>query len=713
MRLSRRFPRSAALAAALLVTTTGAALPGAHPDTAHAAMALRGQDARHQQRLQDTIDALRGKVKYVFVLYQENRSFDSYFATFPSANGIYARPASQTPGYYQPITNTDGTTSTIQPFRIGPSYYAADTDDVDHSHTIIDAKMNVVGGTPQMDRFAQGEEVAKGARGTTVTLAQKQYGELAMAYADCDTVPLLWSYAKNFTLMDNIYQQMTGPSTPGNLAIIGAQAGQTQQILHPDQAFTDNGNGARGVPVLNDICPLWGSRTDPYSNTTGAPYNSIRECHNSGPSPTGGANPTVNSFQQNLTYASLPVSFEGPNAIATFSNNNDLGGGSDLADLSSITGTSSLSDTGAVAATNKQVVPWGWYEEGYNANDPVPVPGQGNVSYASYIVHHNGPQYFGYVMNNAIERAHLHGLNDLFDAVSNQTLPASGVFYAKGGYYNFKGYKPVDPDPAVQKNFTGDDDHPAYSDAQISEAVVGQEIDAIARSKYWSQSAIIVTYDDSEGNYDHVQPPIQNNGPASGGFIADGPRVPFIVISPYSKQGIVHSAGDHGSVVKFIDTLFGLTPLANLPNEYGARQAASQPNYGPDDALTPGIADLVDAFDPAKLDGSVAPLPATLAEIPAGFDLFPTQEGQGCAAVGITPVQPLTGESNAAPVDFNPRPSTNPGLFTPPSGGGNGTPELGSGELIATSLVPVALLLLYQRRRRTRRASRRMNNAGA
>ncbi len=47
------------------------------------------------------IDLLQKKIKYVFVLYQENRSFDSYFGTFPGAEGIYSHPAAQTPGYTQ------------------------------------------------------------------------------------------------------------------------------------------------------------------------------------------------------------------------------------------------------------------------------------------------------------------------------------------------------------------------------------------------------------------------------------------------------------------------------------------------------------------------------------------------------------------------------------------------------------------------------------
>lgn len=734
MRLSRHFPRPAAFVAALLLTTSaGVALPSALPRAdaathAGASAATRARGASRQERLQDTIANLRSKVKYVFVLYQENRSFDSYFGTFPGAQGIYSQPASQTPGYYQTITNTDGTTTTIQPFRIGPGapYYAADTDDVDHAHSRIDAKMDVVNGVPQMDKFAVTEEQKYSPGTITETLKAKQFGELSMAYEDCDTVPLLWDYAKSFTLMDHIFQEMSGPSTPGNLSIFGAQTGQTQQVLHPQQSIVGNGDSGQGVPVLNDLCPLWGSLNDPYSSTVGTPYNSVQECHNTDP-PFAFSGHTT-SYQTNLTYPTLPVSFEGPNAIATFADNNDLGGGSDIADLSTsvVSGTTALSDTGAVAATDKQVVPWGWYQEGYGASDPATVtnggPGiTGNHAYASYITHHNGPQYFGYIINNPIEHAHLHDLTAFFDDVQHGKLPAAGgAYYVKGGYYNIQGLRPTDPDPAVQANFTGDDDHPGYSDAQISEALVGREVDAIARSPYWSQSAIIITWDDSEGDYDNVQPPIVDYGPSGTGFITDGPRVPFIVISPYSKQGIVSTPGDHGSVVKFIDTLFNLTPLAALPNEYHARQVAAttgisgtgsttEPNYGPDDALTPGIDNLVDAFDPARLDGSASPLPATLAEIPAGFNFFPTRNGQGCREAGVTPVGPRQGESNAVPADFNPRPSTDAGvIITPPPP--SQTPELGSGELLVIGIVPIALALVYRQRRSRRRAASQGSN---
>src|ERR1035441_8954726 len=66
------------------------------------------------------------------------------------------------------------------------------------------------------------------------------HGQLTMAHVDCNTIPILWQYASRFTLYDHIFQYFTGPSTPGNIAIMAAQTGNTQWALHPNEAFTLN-----------------------------------------------------------------------------------------------------------------------------------------------------------------------------------------------------------------------------------------------------------------------------------------------------------------------------------------------------------------------------------------------------------------------------------------------------------------------------------------
>jgi phospholipase C len=586
---------------------------------------------------------LRRRIKYVFVIYQENRSFDSYFGTFPGADGLFSRPAAATPGFSQPLMNADGSLTTIHPFRIGPAQHAADTDDIDHSHALILAKMHVVNGKPHMDRFAAVEERKYTPFGKPSLLA-KQFGELALAYEDCNTVPLLWRYADRFVLFDHIFQLTTGPSTPGNLSIIAAQTGETQWALHPEQAFTGDGGKGMGVPVVNDADPFWGSQLD--SSLDKMPVS---------PKDIKGKPPALYDTQRNLTFATLPLTLRGKTLAATTQADSDPD--DDLEDV--------RHDIAAITRGGKRQITFGWYEEGYDHEPTDPGPTDAEGTHASYIAHHNGPQYFGYVANNPKMRADLHGLQDFFDAIDRHALPASGgLFYVKGGYQNTLGLKPADPDPRVQKNFLGDDDHPAYSDAEISEALVAEAINKIAQSPYWRQSAIIVTWDDSEGDYDHVPPPIRVKGP-DGSFLADGPRVPLLVVSPFARVHFVsHGAGDHASVVKFADRLFDLTPLADLPDEARARALGRKEfgldNLGPADAL-PGVSDLSSAFDPARLSGRAKPLPPGYAIVPEKFvKTLPSASGYGCKAIGVTPVDEALGIKNEIPADFNPRPKTTP-----------------------------------------------------
>jgi phospholipase C len=582
----------------------------------------------------DLIRALQQKVQYVFVFYQENRSFDSVLGTFPNAEGLFTHPPQQTPGFYQQLINTDGTMTTIQPFRIGPSLFAADTDDVDHAHSDLIAKMDIQGVPPKplMDQFALAEEKIDINEYGSSALQGKQAGELTMAYEDCDTLPLLWGYANKFVLFDHIFQEMIGPSTPGNLSILGAQTGVTQWALHPSDAPQ--------VPVLSDPDPFWGSLSDPT------------------PPPKMPVNPSdmPEYGTINLTYAALPLTLLGGDLRAMVKSDRDPVG--DLSDVDN--------DVEFISHLHGAAVPFGWYQEGYDREptDPPGTPPAGtNVN---YVTHHNAPQYFGYVSNNLEMRTQLHGLQDFFDAVDNRTLPGNGgVFFIKGGYQNNFGLIPVDPNPVVQAYFVGDDEHPGYSDAQISEAMVAEGINRIAASPYWNRSAIIITYDDSEGDYDHVPPPLLVQGP-DGSWISDGPRVPLVLISPYaSTQSIVQSPGNHASVPKFIAELFNLPPLAILPDELSGRRLGleefRQTELGPQDAITPHVTDLLEAFSPLRLTGRARPLPPKYVEVPESLILnLPQSTGYGCKDLGIIPTDYAKGIVNHIPADFNPLPFTLP-----------------------------------------------------
>ncbi len=92
---------------------------------------------------------------------------------------------------------------------------------------------------------------------------------------------------------------------------------------------------------------------------------------------------------------------------------------------------------------------------------------------------------------------------------------------------------------------------------------VASIVNAIGNSSYWSNTAIIVTWDDWGGWYDHVPPPsIVNNGTSWGSGYVYGFRVPLIVISPYAKAGYIsHVNHDFGSVLNLIEHTFSLPSL--------------------------------------------------------------------------------------------------------------------------------------------------------
>jgi len=101
-------------------------------------------------------------------------------------------------------------------------------------------------------------------------------------------------------------------------------------------------------------------------------------------------------------------------------------------------------------------------------------------------------------------------------------------------------------------------DH-AGENSGLGPSWVASIVNAIGQSQLWSSSAIIVTWDDWGGWYDHVAPPIRNTIAPFNSY-EYGFRVPLIVISPYAKAGYVsHQMSDFGSILKFIEETFSLT----------------------------------------------------------------------------------------------------------------------------------------------------------
>jgi phospholipase C len=473
------------------------------------------EDQFAQLSLDAKIEILRKKLKYVFVIFHENESFDHYFGTYPGANGLFEAPpgftpANRTPSFRQRLLDTALRVQTISSFLMPQSVvattgkpvpiYPADEISVDHSHQGMANDLDVDPTTmvAANDRYAMDQEgfttnangtivTSSGAAPTSVTLAQYQKGEDDVDHLDCDTIPFMWSWAKNFVLFDNFHQTIVGPSTPNAIAIIAGQSGQTQWAEHPNEgAVTTYANPAfqnvegasykanpaqattnAYVPIVADPGPFPGSNLD--TNKVKPPYNPDDE------SPT---NPALN-----LTFATQPLSYMGSSIAKIIAT--DPNPAADLLDVQQ--------DIKEIAAFDKPVH-WGWYQQGFAANDaldPFEAPGtptmptSAPIPNSGYVLHHNAPQYFAYLADNPqVLNSNLHGAKDFFTAVEGRTLPSDGgVFYLRGGYNNNDGLAPLDPTPGVRNAFIGNDDHPAYSDQQISEPEFWGEVQPPASLK--------------------------------------------------------------------------------------------------------------------------------------------------------------------------------------------------------------------------------------
>jgi len=543
---------------------------------AQAAPARPAASADAQARL---IAQLRAHIRHVFVIYQENRSFDSYFGDFPGVDSL-ATVEARAHGFRE--WDSIGK-AWVTPFLLNTSSIG----DVDHSRPALLAKAD----HGRMDDYISWEENQRLHVSHDSAEAARQGALLAMGYNDCRTVPFLWMYAHHFTLYDHIFQGMYAPSTPGNLDLIAGQTGETEAARHPQDTWTSP--STVGDPVVDDYNPAWG----PYSS----PYQAFQK------------------HQLDQTYATLMLTLKGRDAASDAK--------VDIGDVKK--------DIGELARLDYQAIPWAWYQEGFGN-------GKGN-DHPGFIPHHDSPQYFGYIRQNPNMWSGVHDLLDFFTVVENRQLPSRSVVFIKGGKKNPFGWKPANP-----QGYLGDDDHPGYSDSQISESLAAKVINMIARSPYWSSSVIIILWDDSDGIYDHVPPPQFETCPDKQPC-GDGPRIPLILISPYARAaGVDSNPGDHASFAKFLDVLFNLPPLGSLPDE---KPYLPQ---GPRDTNT-RLSDLIGGFDPARLAGALAPIPASQAEIPdAVVNHFPP--AMTCKDTGVQPIT-IPGGSLTWPKGFtNPLP---------------------------------------------------------
>ena len=191
---------------------------------------------------------------------------------------------------------------------------------------------------------------------------------------------------------------------------------------------------------------------------------------------------------------------------------------------------------------SEKKISWAWYSGGWSDA----LAGHADKKFQ---FHHQPFAYFAKYGDGTPGRAaHLKDEKAMMAAIAAGNLPSVTFF------------KPIGEE----------NEHPGYADVLAGDQHTAAIIQAIRKSRMWKDTVIIVTYDENGGLADHVAPPaIDKWGP--------GTRVPTLIISPFAKRGLVdHTVYDTTSILKFIETRYGLAPL-------GSRDAAA--------------ADLANAFD--------------------------------------------------------------------------------------------------------------------
>ena len=368
-------------------------------------------------------------------------------------------------------------------------------------------------------------------------------------------VPLLKKLADEYTLADNYHQ-------PG----MGGTGLQHVFMGTGDDIFWSDGNGHVATPPATVI-----ANPDPQTSTNNH-YTLDGNFSDCSSTLNHGVGPIV-SYLGTLPYEASPNCASGHFYMLNNTNPGFLPNGViDSADIAKGAAVPP-SDVRTIGdALNEKQISWAYYGGAYDAavnlangsTNPLDAIG------AAYCNICNFESYATSIMGDATQRqAHIKDAIDFFAAVQQGTLPAVSF---------------VKPDGLL-------DGHPASSKLDLFEGMLQKILDTLQQNpKLAADTAVFVTVDEGGGYFDSgfIQPI---------DFFGDGPRIPLIVVSPFSRGGkVVHSYADHVSILKFIERNWGLKPLTarsrdNLPDPVTHGDNA----YVPVNA--PAIGDLFDMFD--------------------------------------------------------------------------------------------------------------------
>jgi phospholipase C len=242
---------------------------------------------------------------------------------------------------------------------------------------------------------------------------------------------------------------------------------------------------------------------------------------------------------------------------------------------------------------NRKAVSWGWFQGGFASKTAKTTTVTGAAS-LNYSAHHNPFEYYASTANKA-HTAPVDGNEVGHAGRANHEYDLS-VFNAALSNTAINGVTPDLPAVSYVKAPQAQDGHAGYSDPLDEQEFLTGEINKIQQSAYWPSTAIIVTYDDSDGWYDHVAPTITNSSVGATGDTAIctaggtanelgghngrcGPsqRLPLLVISPYAKKNYVsHVLTNQASVLKFIETNWStgtIDPISSVKGSFDAGAA--------------------------------------------------------------------------------------------------------------------------------------------
>jgi phospholipase C len=473
-------------------------------------------------RAQSTDAATATPIKHLVVLFGENVSFDHYFATYPKASNPPGEPRF-VPTAGTPTVNNLASAHLLQN---NPNYTnaangndAAEPFRLDRSQANTESQSHAY--TAEQRAYDGGKAdlfpkyTGKGTPGGAGAFGTR--GEV-MGYFDGNTVTAMWRYAQHFAMSDNAYTDTFGPSTPGAIDVI---SGQTNGML----------------PIVT---------SKPVSTMTKSSYY-------------------INDGQGGMTM----INDVDPATDVCTKGDEVFMAGRNIGDL-----------------LNDASITWGGFMGGFNLSTVNPNGTTGctrsthsnivGADIKDYTPHHNWFAYYPSTANSTHARPtsisaightlasdgthdpanHEYDLDDFYAAVKAGNFPA--VSYIKAPSYQ--------------------DGHPGDSDPLDEQAGTVTLINFLERQPEWKNTAVIITYDDSDGWYDHAAAKITNpsfdavdqvDGPGTcgtgtplvglagkpvNGRCGPGTRIPFVIISPWARTNVVrHTPISQASVVRFIE----------------------------------------------------------------------------------------------------------------------------------------------------------------